>query len=375
MARTLLSENGGQPLPTFSAIFDEVTQCDERPFINKVLAQGDIEPHYVHGDRLSPLTDLDRVLWHQDEPLYSFNLFLNWSLYSLAKQQNVRVLLEGFDGDTTVSHGVGYLHELARAGHWIDLSTEVKGYARTFNCSPWRMLWSYAWHYGLDPIISQSKVLRLIRRIWLVLLRRSLHRHNPSVSRPVWSATLNPDFVQRISLVERRQLLRKDRSVQPQTEREYHYRTLTWGVMPYTLEVLDRAAAAFSIELRFPFWDKRLAEFCLALPPEQKIYRGWTRMVMRRAMTGILPVDVQWRRNKSNLAPNFDHGLLAFERERLDEVMLKNPESIEEFVDVAALREAHCRFVSQQATKDEDVDSLWKAMSLSLWLQRTGLTP
>lgn len=98
-------------------------------------------------------------------------------------------------------------------------------------------------------------------------------------------------------------------------------------------------------------------------------------MVMRRAMTGILPVDVQWRRNKSNLAPNFDHGLLAFERERLDEVMLKSPEGIEEFVDVTALREAHCRFVSEQATKDEDVDSLWKAMSLSLWLQRTGLTP
>jgi hypothetical protein len=36
--------------------------------------------------------------------------------------------------------------------------------------------------------------------------------------------------------------------------------------------------------MRYPFWDKRMIEFCLSLPPEQKIKKGWTRMIMRRAM-------------------------------------------------------------------------------------------
>ena len=36
-------------------------------------------------------------------------------------------------------------------------------------------------------------------------------------------------------------------------------------------------------------------EFCLALPAEQKIQRGWTRLIMRRALSGILPAEVHWR--------------------------------------------------------------------------------
>jgi asparagine synthase (glutamine-hydrolysing) len=104
VARQLLGQDGGRRLLTFSAIFDEVIQCDERPFINTVLAQNGLERHYVHGDRLSPLDDLDRVLWHQDEAVYAPNLFLTWNLCRAAKEQGVRIILDGFDGDTTVSH-------------------------------------------------------------------------------------------------------------------------------------------------------------------------------------------------------------------------------------------------------------------------------
>ena len=157
VARQLLARDGGRRLLTFSAIFDEVTQCDERPFINAVLAQNSLEPHYVHGDRLSPLADLDHVLWHQDEAFYAPNLFLTWNLYGAAKEQGVRILLDGFDGDTTVSHGEGYLDELAYAGQWFTLAAEIRAYARTFNLSSRRLLWSYAWCYGLDPMISRSQ--------------------------------------------------------------------------------------------------------------------------------------------------------------------------------------------------------------------------
>lgn len=375
VARKLLAQNGTQPLPTFSAIFDEVTQCDERPFINAVLAQGSIEPHYVHGDQLSPLDDLDRVLWHQDEVLFAFNQFLNWNLYKTANNQGVRVLLDGFDGDTTVSHGVGYLRELARAGQWFTLYTEVRGYAKNFNCSSWDLLWGYIQYYGLEPLINRSKPLKQVRRIGQALLRRTLHRRNCSSNRPSSIANLNPNFVQSIGLVERKKTLRKARSSTLQTERADHYQTLTWGVMPYTLELLDRAAGAFSIEPRYPFWDKRLVEFCLSLPPEQKMHRGWTRMVMRRAMASILPVEVQWRGGKSNLGPNFNHALLAFEGERLKEAILKNPKAIEEYIDITALRDAHHRFISREATKDDDVLSIWKAVSLAVWLRHIKQIP
>jgi asparagine synthase (glutamine-hydrolysing) len=143
--------------------------------------------------------------------------------------------------------------------------------------------------------------------------------------------------------------------------------------MASTLETVDRAGAAFSIEPRFPFWDKRLAEFCLALPPEQKLRNGWNRWVMRRAMNGILPREVQWRGRKTDVHPAFEHGLRAFERERLGEVIMRDGAVVEEYVDLPALREIYRQFVARAAAPDE-VNAMWRAACLGLWLRRAGLT-
>ena len=104
-----------------------------------------------------------------------------------------------------------------------------------------------------------------------------------------WQDWLNPVFAGKINMAARHKAWRKTQSNSARKERDGHFRILTQPMQPFALEVHDSAAAAFSIEKRYPFWDKRLVEFCLSLPPQQKLYRGWTRMVMRRAMEDILP--------------------------------------------------------------------------------------
>jgi asparagine synthase (glutamine-hydrolysing) len=138
------------------------------------------------------------------------------------------------------------------------------------------------------------------------------------------------------------------------------------------LEIANKATAAFSIEPRHPFYDRRLIEFCLALPPEQKLSGGWTRMVMRRALAGVLPDEVAWRGGKGNLSPNFARGLLAFERGTLEEVILNDSKTIEAYVDITALRKAYEQYVSQR--KNADALTVWKAVTLALWFRHTGLT-
>ena len=367
MARKILTENGRQPLPTFSAVFDDVTECDERPYINAVLAQGGMEPHYVQGDKLSPLIDLEQVLWHQDEPLYAFNLCLTWSLYRVAQRQGVRVILDGFDGDSTVSHGVGYLKDLAQAGKWLTLYQQLRGYTKHFGYPFPGLFWALLWRYEF----SRFRALRFGHRVWHGVRRRVWKPDQPSAT-PAWDATLNADFVERIGLKERRRVLNQAAAASKQSQRAEHHYHLVRGVMPYTLEVMDKAAAAFGMELRFPFWDKRLVEFCLSLPAEQKIHRGWTRMVMRRALAGILPEDVQWRGGKSNLGPSFTHGFLTFEHERLQEVLFHHPELIETYTDITALREAYDRFVSRDAHDDDEI-AVWRAVTLALWLKKQNL--
>jgi asparagine synthase (glutamine-hydrolysing) len=357
MARKILAQDHSQGLQTFSAIFDTVPQCDERPFINAVLAQDGLKPHYIPADRLSPLADLECMFWHEDEAFYAPNLFIHWGLYKAAHQQNVRIFLDGLDGDTTVSHGLPLLTELFRAGKWYSLIMEIKDLSRHFNDSPWRLFRRYV----LRPFTPKP-----IRRVWRVLRGRA---------QPDWmvDTVINPHFASRIGLMERYQTLLKGYLDVVYSSRENHWRRLTSGLIPFTLEVADKAAAAFSLEPRYPFFDRRLVEFCLALPPEQKLYRGWTRIILRRAMANVLPIEIQWRKDKSNLAPNFTQGLLAFERERLEEVILNNSNMVEEYVDISALREAYQRYLCQGDSSS--ALTVWKTVTLALWLRQTGLTP
>lgn len=72
-------------------------------------------------------------------------------------------------------------------------------------------------------------------------------------------------------------------------------------MIPFILEVADKAAADYSIEVRYPFFDKRLVEFCLALPSDQKFSQGWIRIIHRRALDSIMPREIAWRFGKSCL--------------------------------------------------------------------------
>ena len=328
VARGLLKSKPKARLSTFSAVFNRVTECDESYYIDSVVEQGGIEPHYVKGDRFGPLSDWQQMVWHQDEAYYAPNLFLHCELYRAAQQQDVRVLLDGFDGDTTVSHGIAYLAELTRSGNLAYLIPEVMGLARNFERSPWQMLW----RHGFEPIVPP-----IVRRLG----NKVLSKNNSIKS----SLLLQGDFARRIQLKQRLQQLRQGRSHLPQTSREAHYLRLTSGVMPFALEAADKAAAAFGIEPRYPFFDKRLTEFCLALPPEQKMYQGWTRIIMRRAMAGILPSKIQWRGGKSNLGPNFQHGL-QLGQEKLDRIYNQDLSLIEDYVDLDSLRSLYQRFAA-----------------------------
>jgi asparagine synthase (glutamine-hydrolysing) len=161
----------------------------------------------------------------------------------------------------------------------------------------------------------------------------------------------------------------------PLTLREQHWRSLTSGLCTMVLEQSDRYSAAFSLEARHVFMDKRLIEFCLALPSEQKLHQGWTRMIMRRGLVNILPEMIQWRGGKTSMKPNFLHGLLILNRQLLDEVISNELDSIAEYVDIDCVRQTYNQMTSAEKVSNGDINTVWRAVSLALWLKHSQLTP
>ena len=75
--------------------------------------------------------------------------------------------------------------------------------------------------------------------------------------------------------------------------------------MQTLLDRKDRMSMYASLEVRVPFCDYRIAEYLYAVPWEYKFYREKEKGLLRKAMEGILPEEVLWRK-KSPYPKTFD---------------------------------------------------------------------
>jgi asparagine synthase (glutamine-hydrolysing) len=248
----MIAREDAQPVRTLSAVFDVVKECDERDYQRAVVADNAPGRHIFHADSVGPLADLDRILWHLDEPVEAGNLYVNWHLYAMAQADGVRVVLDGFDGDSTIGHGLGLFTDLAQAGQWLRLASEIRAFAPK-NGEVWQAaLWTWYQRYLVDPVVSRYRPLRTIRRI--ARKARRVVATDGAPRSAAWRRLVRPDFARQVGLEERQRAFKE----QAGTEREKHYRRLTSGGMIHSLELLDKAAAVFGIEVRFPFWDRRI---------------------------------------------------------------------------------------------------------------------
>jgi len=387
VARQLLSEAEKPLLHTFSNIFDDVPECDERSFINAVLDQGGLIPHYVHADQFGPLSDLEQIWQYEEEAILGPSHAYPWHLSKAAHKRGVRIILDGFDGDNTVCHGIDRFTELANQGQWQTFWREAK-VAKNFDTTPSVLLRIYGlprlaillqqgrWiafarsvyvirrycNIGFKRLIINYGFKPLLTTLWCKLRRQNSHQK-------ALDPLLNQHFAKQIGLEERICKLNPPSKQLPQTVRKAHWVALTQGVMPLILEQLDRYAAAFSLEARHPFMDKRLIEFCLALPADQKLSQGWSRIVIRRALDKILPEQVQWRGGKADMTSNFLYGLFVLNKKILDEAMLYQIDRIEKYVNTDLLKQAYQRITTGDSVQPDDDLIVLRSIALALWIQ------
>lgn len=83
---------------------------------------------------------------------------------------------------------------------------------------------------------------------------------------------------------------------------EYLFSDFHSLTLPINLRDFDRASMQSGIEIRMPFMDYRLVNFVFNLPVEAKYGNGFTKLILREAMKGILPEDIRTRTHKIGIA-------------------------------------------------------------------------
>ena len=119
-------------------------------------------------------------------------------------------------------------------------------------------------------------------------------------ARPVRRPWIQPAFAARASLEDR--LRRRADLPFPTREQQNIHRGLTSLVQILGDEMEERAASAAGVDQRCPFYDRRVAEFGLALPSSQRSRGHAIKVVLRHALGDYLPPLVAARMSLADKA-------------------------------------------------------------------------
>lgn len=76
------------------------------------------------------------------------------------------------------------------------------------------------------------------------------------------------------------------------------YRSVHEAVLPTLLRNYDRYSMANGVEIRMPFMDHRIVSFAFSIPWDSKIRNGFSKSIVRDAMSSYMPFDVAYRKSK-----------------------------------------------------------------------------
>jgi asparagine synthase (glutamine-hydrolysing) len=273
---------------TFSSVFDDL-DCDERPLIDDLRAMYGFEAHFITCGSFAGRLQLEPAGF-QESPNMGVNETRD-RVFGTVNGAGIRVLLSGTGADGSVGGSRRVLDSLLRHRRVREFWRHFRVYRRLARRE--ESLAATVGLYCLAPLMPLS----LQQHVMLASLRRRYSQTHDRLL-PPWM----PDAL-RVELSEWHLRLCLDSERQrcfSNPTREDEFRLL------YPPEVA-RHAVPWPIEERRPFADRRLQEFLLRIPPEQKftphpdtdnLYAA-QKQIVRRAMRGILPESIRARTHKT----------------------------------------------------------------------------
>jgi asparagine synthase (glutamine-hydrolysing) len=360
-ARKESQTNGGPSLTTLSAVTDDAS-CQESPFIRAVLDLPGLDPVTIHPEDIRHYRrHIAAFISSMEEP-FDDAMMLQLLMYAAARERGFDAVLDGVDGDVVASLEPDLLFRLLHEGRWGTAVREATGIARFYD--------------GTDAHLSS--VARLLvgsaSRLFVPnFLRRAASplRQRLGVRASLAESFIDRDLAERVGVADRLRTLWSTRSFRREiSARERQADELVHPQYGAALERYHRVAASQGIEARHPFFDKRVVEFCLALPWDRKVRNGWSKWIVRESTEGVLPDSVRWRRGRwIHLGWTFLQGAIGELDELLADELSGDMGALAPYADLRKLRRLVQRYRSGDAGAGAKV---WTAAVLSSWLRKTS---
>ena len=260
-----------------SACFDE-EQYNEQEYIDEVIKETGVIIHKEYPNPAELWEELDKIIWHMDEPLGSTSAFAQWIVCKAAKDNGLKVMLDGQGADEQLAGYTSFypvlFSYLLRKGRFRKFIKEVNQYSAT--------------RAKTEKHISYKNVI--------------LTAIKDYITPEVLGKFIKRQYVQKVAKIpfdaETIKYVINSEYIYPRNDPRCFIKAYMENELVSLLHREDRNSMAFSIESRTPFLDYMLVDSIFQMPYEYKIKNGYSKSVMRDALKGILPDKVRERTSK-----------------------------------------------------------------------------
>ena len=232
-----LNKMGTNPL-SVSAVYHNKAYSEES-LINNTVTHAGVKNIKTIVEEQDVRDELEKVIWHHDQPIASMSVLAQYFNFKRAKKQNIKVMLGGQGADETL---MGY-----------DAFLKVQ-------------------------LQKTNNPFQLMRDVL------SLAFKNPALIGKAFTRNTGANT-----------FLKLDAGFQwpkVNSTKELSLQLITKTVLPALLHYEDRNAMAHGIESRVPFLDHNLVEFILSVPEEFLINNGVRKYLQRESLKDILPLTI-----------------------------------------------------------------------------------
>jgi asparagine synthase (glutamine-hydrolysing) len=272
------------------------------------------------------------IAYHQDEPILSPSPVMQYFVMRAARENGVTVLLDGQGADETL---LGYQYYF---GMYLRSVCRENGVVAGLHALRSAIAQNTRLSYG-----SALKYILGIATPGLRYMRDRLAAAHLHAAPPL------PQIL-------------CDQAASVSGLRSFQAQEISANTLPPLLRYEDRNSMAFGVETRLPFLDYRLVELCVGLSMDYKIRDGWTKWILRRCMTGIVPETIVWRKDKIGFeAP--DAAWMEAEESQLRRTIMSS-ELVRSVSDGAKLEDGYSSMTLRNR---------WRLYSLAVWSEQFGI--
>lgn len=267
----------GQRLTAFTAVprpdYNGIAMPWQRPFEGDAAAElaqlyPNIEHVRVDSSGYGLMETVREWTAVMDEPVVNAtNLLWISAIQDRARERGLGVLLEGSCGNGTISwESWAIMSMLFRKGRWLKLARTVRAFRRRGHMS---------YKAGLTTSLNGLLPAALVEKL------------SPTAAFDLMESTMVSEEAERRSgLAAKMEAYMGHEPIDPREQQADLLDQFDMGAVHAAV----RARAG--LDTRDPTSDKRLFDFCFAIPQEQYIVEGQTRSLVRRAMRGRVPEGI-----------------------------------------------------------------------------------